>query len=111
LRPTIGASMSSSARRFCSEMTPVSGVRIGRIMRAAVSVSRSFTAKMTISTLPDGRGVVGRLDAGQMQGLVGLERDAVLRMAARWAPRATNVTRRHPAAAARQNSRRCRPNP
>ena len=84
--------MSSFCTPFCSEMMPVSGPMIGRIIRAAVSVSRSFTAKITMSTWPMVAGSSVAFTLGRCSGLSPSSAMPFCRIAARCAPRATKVT-------------------
>ena len=91
-RPTTGASMSSFCTPFCSEMMPVSGPMTGRSARAAVSVSRSFTEKITISTLPMVFGSSVAFTLGRCSGFTPSSVMPFWRKASSCAPRAMNVT-------------------
>ena len=77
-RPTMGPSMSSFCTPFCSEMTAVSGPISGRIWRPALSVSRSFTEKITMSTLPMVLGSSVAFTFGRLDRLHAFDFDAVL---------------------------------
>ena len=88
----MGPSMSSFCTPFCSEMMPVSGPIRGRICRPALSVSRSFTEKITMSTLPMVAGSSVAFTFGRCSGFTPSIVMPFWRSASSCAPRAMKVT-------------------
>ena len=88
----MGLSMSSLVTPFCSEMMPVSGPITGRSARAAVSVSRSLTEKITMSALPTVAGSSVAFTLGRCNGFTPSSVMPFWRNASSCAPRAMNVT-------------------
>ena len=91
--PRMRASLSSLSTPFWMESTPVPGPTTGRIASAALSVSNDFTQKSTRSAAgsPSSRSTAATFttDSPSMADLI---RSPCSRIAARCAPRATNVT-------------------
>src|SRR5262245_39917524 len=91
--PRIGSSRSLASMPFCSGMTAVFGPTIGRIKAPALSTSQSLTQNSTKSTVPMLAGVSVTLTGLRLRSPRGLKTVRPrLSMAARCAPRATNLT-------------------
>lgn len=84
--------MLSLVTPFCNEMMPVSGPMTGRSCLAADCVSRSFTEKITMSTVPIVAGSSVAFTLGSWIGRSPSSAIPFCRSALSCSPRAMNVT-------------------